>query len=173
MSSYPLITLGSRFSTTLRSLADGDNALDQALSEDLIQQVADDLDVNFASGRHDIFTTALTIWGFLAQVLSGSKSCVAAVARIMVLRVGLALSPCSANTGAYCKARGKLPERFLQERTHTVGAAIEDHAPESWRWHGRRVLLVDGFDCTLADTPENQAAYPQPSSQKPGLALSP
>jgi putative transposase len=33
------------------------------------------------------------------------------------------------------------------------------------------VLLVDGFDCTLPDTPANQAVYPQPSSQKPGLGF--
>ncbi len=89
----------------------------------------------------------------------------------MVLRVGLSLPPCSANTGAYCKARHKLPEPFLRELTHTVGAAVEDQAPESWRWHRQRVLLVDGFTCTLADTKDNQAVYPQPSSQKRGLGF--
>jgi hypothetical protein len=171
MPSYALITLGSRFTATLQTVAHGDAALEQALSPELIQRVADDLDVHFAGGPNDIFTPALTLWGFLAQVLSSSKSCVAAVARLMVLRVGLALSPCSANTGAYCKARGKLPEPFLRALTHTVGAALEDQAPEAWRWYGRRVLLVDGFTCTLPDTPANQAVYPQPSSQKPGLGF--
>jgi hypothetical protein len=81
------------------------------------------------------------------------------------------LPPCSANTGAYCKACHKLPEPFLRELTHTVGAAVEDQAPESWRWHRQRVLLVDGFTCTLADTKDNQAVYPQPSSQKRGLGF--
>jgi putative transposase len=171
MPSYPLITLGSRFTSTLQTFTSGDASFEQALSEELIQRVADDMDVHFAGGRNDIFTPVLTLWGFLAQVLSSSKSCVAAVARIMVLRVAVALPPCSANTGAYCKARGKLHEPFLRELTHTVGAAIEDQAPESWRWHGHRVLLVDGFDCTLPDTPENQAVYPQPSTQKPGLGF--
>jgi hypothetical protein len=172
MPSYPMIPLGSRFTTTLQTFASGATAFDQALSEELIQQIADDQDVHFGAGTNDIFTPALTLWGFLAQVLSGSKSCVAAVARVMVLRVGLGLLPCSASTGAYCKARAKLPERFLQELTHTVGAAVEDHAPEAWRWYGHRVLLVDGFECTMADTPANQAVYPQPSSQKPGLGFS-
>jgi putative transposase len=170
MPSYPLITLGSRFTSTLKTFSTGD-AVEQTLSEELIQRVADDLDVHFAGGPNNIFTPALTLWGFLAQVLSGSKSCVAAVARIMVLRVGLSLPPCSANTGAYCKARHKLPEPFLRELTHTVGTAVEDQAPESWRWHRRRVLLVDGFTATLPDTPANQAAYPQPSSQKRGLGF--
>lgn len=171
MPSYPLITLGSRFSTTLKTFSLGDAIGDQTLSDALIQRVADDQQVRFAGGPRDIFTPALTLWGFLAQVLSGSKSCVAAVARIMVLRVGLSLPPCSANTGAYCKARHKLPEPFLRELTHIVGAAVEDQAPESWRWHGQRVLLVDGFTCTLPDTKANQAAYPQPSAQKPGLGF--
>jgi putative transposase len=171
MPSYPIITLGSRFSSTLQTVADGDASFDQSLSEELIEQVAERLDVQFGTGAHDIFTPTLTLWGFLAQVLSGSKSCVAAVARIMVLRVGLALPTCSAHTGGYCKARAKLPEGFLRELTHTVGSAIEDQAPDSWRWQGRRVLLVDGFTCTMPDTPANQAVYPQPSSQKPGLGF--
>jgi hypothetical protein len=155
MPSYPMIPLGSRFTTTLQTFASGAATFDQALSEELIQHLADDQDVHFGAGTNDIFTPALTLWGFLAQVLSGSKSCVAAVARVMVLRVGLGLLPCSAHTGAYCKARAKLPERFLQELTHSVGAAIEDHAPEAWRWHGHRVLLVDGCECTMPDTPAN------------------
>jgi len=171
MPSYPLITLGSRFTSTLQSFSHGDAVGEQTLSEAVIQRVADDLDVHFGGGHHDIFTPALTLWGFLAQVLSGTKSCVAAVARIMVLRVGLSLPPCSANTGAYCKARQKLPARFLRALTHTVGAAVEDQAPDAWRWHGRRVLLVDGFECSLPDTKDNQAAYPQPRSQKPGLGF--
>ncbi len=33
------------------------------------------------------------------------------------------------------------------------------------------MLLVDGFTCTLADTKDNQAVYPQPSSQKRGLGF--
>lgn len=32
-------------------------------------------------------------------------------------------------------------------------------------------MLVDGFTVTAADTPVNQAAYPQPPSQEPGLGF--
>ena len=35
-------------------------------------------------------------------------------------------------------------------------------------WSNR---MVDGATMTLADTEENQAAYPQPNSQKPGLGF--
>ncbi len=104
-------------------------------------------------------------------VLSIGYSCVAAVARVMVLRIALGLPPCSANTGAYCKARAKLPEDFLRGLTYLVGDAVEDQAPDGWRWRGRRVLLADGCEVTAADTPANQKEYPQPGSQKPGLGF--
>lgn len=171
MSSYLPVPLGSRFTTTLQAFAQGQGRFDEALPETQVQKVADDLDVHFGNHPGNVFTPALTLWTFLTQVLSGSKTCVAAVARTIVLRVVLGLTPCSAYTGAYCKARRKLPEPFLQRLTYTVGEAIEDGAPEHWRWHGRRVLLVDGFTSTMTDTPENQRAYPQPKSQKPGLGF--
>ena len=171
MSSYQPVPLGSRFATTLESFAQGQGRFDEALPETQIQQVADDLDVHFGNRPGNVFTPALTLWTFLTQVLSGSKTCVAAVARTIALRMALGLMPCSAYTGAYCKARRKLPEPFLRGLTYTVGEAIEDRAPEHWRWHGRRVLLVDGFESTMADTPENQREYPQPKSQQPGLGF--
>ena len=172
MPSYPILPLRSRFTTTLDTFVHDPNSLfDQALSEDLIQQIADDENLHFADGEEDVYTPAITLWAFLTQVLSGCKSCVAAVARVMILRIALGLPPCSANTGAHCKARAKLSENFLQRLTYAVGDAVEDNAPDGWRWRGRRVLLVDGFTVTAADTRANQKVYPQPSSQKPGLGF--
>jgi hypothetical protein len=87
----------------------------------------------------------------------------------MVLLVAMGREPCSAATGAYCKARAKLPERLLRRLTYQVGAKLDDQAPDDWRWLKRRVLLVDGTTVTLADTPPNQRAYPQARTQKKGL----
>ena len=39
------------------------------------------------------------------------------------------------------------------------------------RWHGLVLKAVDGTSVQLMDTPENQAGYPQPSSQKPGCGF--
>ncbi len=36
---------------------------------------------------------------------------------------------------------------------------------------GYNVVLVDGLTVQMPDTPENQAVFPQPSSQKPGLGF--
>lgn len=170
MPSYLPSTLGSRFSSSHSQLIAGDGLpIAEVLLEAEIQQAAEA--VGFDFGANPIYTSAITLWAFLTQALSGSTSCLAAVARVLVLRSALELPPCSANTGAYCKARARLSEAFLQELTYQVGETVEDQAPDAWRWHGRRVLLVDGFQSTMLDTADNQAVYPQPKSQKPGLGF--
>jgi hypothetical protein len=169
MRSYPLCSLGSRFTSALKQLTDGDGlAVADLIPEVEIQQAAG---ANFAGDAHAIYTPAVTLWAFLTQCLSRSKSCMSAVARVLVLRTALELPPCSANTGAYCKARAKLPEALLERLTYQVGDLVEDQAPDRWRWQGRRVLLADGFESSMHDTPANQAAYPQPKTQKPGLGF--
>jgi hypothetical protein len=173
MSFYPPRALGSRFSGALQGFRvdDSGQSFTQALPAEVIDAAARSTQLDFAGGADAIYTPAVTLWAFLAQVLSGSKSCVAAVARVMVLRLALGLPACSAHTGGYCKARAKLAEPFLQQLTYTVGDHVEDQAPDTWRWHGRRVLLADGTEVTLPDTPENQQAYPQPNTQQPGLGF--
>src|SRR6202040_4407179 len=75
------------------------------------------------------------------------------------------------SSGAYCKARAKLPESLLRRLTLQVGAALEQQVPEAWRWKGRRVLLADGCEVSMPDTEANQQAYPQLHNQKPGLGF--
>jgi hypothetical protein len=165
-------SLGSRFTALLHSFAQDDGLpFASALTEHDIQRAADAEGVDFGSQHDDVYTSAVTLWAFIGQVLSGRKSCVAAVARIIALRIAMGLPPCSAATGAYCKARAKFPEPFLRGLTYQVGREVEDQAPAHWRWHNRRALLVDGTTATLPDTPENQAAYPQQRRQKPGLGF--
>src|SRR5262249_40572703 len=141
MLSYPAQPLGSRFTTILHAFAhDPGLPFDQALPETTSQQAAADYHLDFAQGPDALYTPAVTLWAFVAQVLSAGKSCVAAVARVMVLRIMRGLPPCAPHTGGYGKARAKLPEGFLRQLTYQVGEAVEDQAPDSWRWHGRRVL---------------------------------
>jgi hypothetical protein len=52
-----------------------------------------------------------------------------------------------------------------------TGRAVEEAAPRQWRWHGHRVLDVDGSTFTMPDTPENQAEYPQVPGQRPGCGF--
>jgi hypothetical protein len=40
-----------------------------------------------------------------------------------------------------------------------------------WQWHGRNVFIVDGSHVSMPDTPQNQANYPQPEAQRPGIGF--
>jgi hypothetical protein len=158
--------------TALRDLADGDpQLLHRALGGLDLDAACARHGVDFGAGPDHVYTPPVTLWVFVTQCLSAGKSCVAAVARLIVLPVALGQPPCSAATGAYCKARAKLPEALLRDLATGLGAALERDAPEAWRWHGRRVVLADGSTLSMPDTPDNQRVYPQPGRQKPGLGF--
>ena len=129
--------------------------------------------VEAASGRWrgPIYTAAVTVWTFLAQCLSPDGSCREAVSRMIAWRVANGLSSPSADNSAYCTARGNLPEEACRELLRGTGREVEAEAPASWLWKGRRVVLADGATVTMADTPENQAEYPQQSGQAPGCGF--
>jgi len=143
------------------------------LTENAIQTAFDNEDIAFAEDEDAVFTPAVTLWAFLSQVLfkDEHRSCVAAVARVAVLLTALARSPCSSNTGAYCRARGKLSGKVIRQITIRVGEGCENKLGKEWLWHGRHVRLVDGSTVSMPDTPENQEAYPQNTQQKEGLGF--
>jgi hypothetical protein len=85
--------------------------------------------------------------------------------------VACGLSPCANDTGAYCKARARLPEELLHELVHRTGRGLADKAEKQWLWKGRRVKVVDGTGLSMPDTPGNQAEYPQPEKIAPGLGF--
>jgi hypothetical protein len=116
-----------------------------------------------------IYSPAVTVWVFLAQCLSRDHSCRDAVAQLIAWRVARGLSPCSADTGAYCTARDALPEEACLQLVRDTAAAPEN-LPSAWLWLGRNVVLGDST-ITMADTPENQAEYPQMASQAPGCGF--
>jgi hypothetical protein len=118
-----------------------------------------------------IFSPLVTLWVFLGQVLSPDHSCRAAVARLLAHRAAHGQRPCSARTGAYCRARQRLPEEFFSAAACAVGRGLDARSDRRWRWKGRRVYLFDGTTATMPDTPENQAAYPQVYNQGPGLGF--
>jgi hypothetical protein len=53
--------------------------------------------------------------------LSADHSCRAAVARLIAHRISRGQSPCSGETGAYCQARKRLPEKFFSAVACLVG----------------------------------------------------
>lgn len=118
-----------------------------------------------------IYSPAVTIWVFLSQCLSSDHSCREAVAQLIAWRLAKGQKPCSAETGAYCTARERIPEEACRELMRETGRAVDDEAPAQWRWLGHRVLDVDGSTITMPDTPENQAEYPQVPGQRRGCGF--
>jgi hypothetical protein len=148
-------------------LQDGELPFTNVLTEGVIAQALATL-----TGWLDrIFSPLVTLWVFLGQVLSADHSCRAAVARLLAHRLARGQSPCSPETGAYCQARQRLPEAFFAEVARQTGRALDDAVEPQWLWKRRRVYVYDGSSASMPDTPQNQSAYPQPGTQKPGLGF--
>jgi Transposase DDE domain len=143
------------------------------LREETIQAAFQEEGADFGQEDDAVYTPAITLWTFLSQVFfkEEQRSCVAAVSRLIVLLVSLGRKPCSENTGAYCRARAKLPEAAFRRIVYQVADGCEDALPDEWRWKRRRAFLVDGCTVSMPDTPENQVAYPQPNTQQEGVGF--
>jgi DDE family transposase len=126
---------------------------------------------NGVAYRDRVFSPATTIWGFLSQVLSDDHSCRDAVARVIAHRAASGAPACSPNTASYCNARGRLRTAVLRTLATRTAEQLQAGATREWNWNGRRVFIADGSHVSMPDTPENQAAYPQPSAQRPGLGF--
>lgn len=161
----PTVTLTRAFASFLH---DEGLPFSQALPSAAIEQAFADAGVDFGSATRAVFTPAVTLWAFLSQVVEQDKSCRAAVLRVLAQRLASGQTPCSIDTAAYCRARAQLPAAVLRRLTLALGRNLEAQVPQDWRWLGKQVVFVDGTTLTMADTPENQAVYPQLSSQVPG-----
>ena len=118
-----------------------------------------------------VYTPLTTVRLLLSQALDADPSLCQAVSHLLAERAAQGLDAISARTGAYSQARQRLPEGVLPRLTRHAGAALLGQAPAAWRWKGRDVKIVDGTTLSLADTPANQAAYPQPPHERPGLGF--
>ena len=149
-------------------LQDGDLPFCNILSEQSVAEALDAIETVFLDR---IYSPLITLWVFLGQVLSQDHSCRAAVARLIAHRISRKQRVCSADTGAYCMARKRLPETFFSDVARQTGRALETNVKEQWLWKRRRVLAYDGSTVSMPDTKENQEAYPQPPQQKRGVGF--
>lgn len=56
----------------------------------------------------------------------------------------------------------------MRELFYLVGQQLEDKAKGQMLWQGRNVKIVDGSTVLMADTPSNQATFPQVANQQEG-----
>lgn len=121
--------------------------------------------------RERLYPPTVALSMFMRQVLEADGSCQKAVNGWAAQRAADGLSPCSVRTGGFCRARQRLPLAMVSALTRETGRLLSDNAPAPWLWRRRAVKLVDGTGISMPDTPENQALYPQPNSQAPGVGF--
>ncbi len=138
----------------------------EVLTGEAIEQAFARRDALFA--QNHVFSTAIVLWAFLAQVLRGGRgaACAAAVTDIAIYPQQTAGRVPSGDTGDYCRARAKLNLTALHELVVEAAQQLEDGADPSWHRQGLHAKLIDGFTFTMPDTPENQAEFPQQKKPK-------
>lgn len=135
------------------------------------QATFDQVESLLPAHRERLLPPTETLAMFMAQALNADGSCQNAVNEFSARRMAGGLSPCSTSTAAYCRARKRLPQAMVSSLVHFTGQAMTASTLPAGTWQGRPVRLVDGTTVPMADTSENQAAFPQPTSQKPGLGF--
>lgn len=121
--------------------------------------------------RERLYPPTVVLSMFMKQVLEADRSCQRAVNAWAAQRAAEGLSIHSIRTGAYCQARQRLPLPMVMALTRASGRLLSTQAQRGWRWRGRAVKLADGTGISMPDTPENQARFPQPSSQAEGVGF--
>lgn len=113
----------------------------------------------------------LVFWTFLWQVAQAGASCREAIRQAQSLCQLAQRKIPPDETSPYCQSRGKIPLECLASIHDGLVRQAHAAVAEKDLWCGHHVLTVDGSTVTLEDTPENQAAYPQQSVQKPGCGF--
>jgi hypothetical protein len=121
--------------------------------------------------RECVYTPEVTLRTFLWQVLSPDHSCRDAVAQLMAHQLQHGGPVPSPETDPYCKARRRLPEEVCARLMREAGKTLDESVSDFGRLAGRPVKLVDGTTLSMPDTRENQAAYPQAKTQRPGVGF--
>jgi len=121
--------------------------------------------------RDRVFNPVTTIWGFLSQALSDDHSCRDALSRIIAHRAANGDAVCSPNTASYCNARSRILTGVLRTLARRTAQELQRSVADEWKWNGRSVFIVDGSHVSMPDTPENQASFPQPEVQQPGIGF--
>ena len=123
------------------------------------------------SSRNRLFTPLVTLKAFIFQSLSTDGSCRQAVSHVLSERLLEGETANSIHTGAYCKARDRLPLVPLQQAVEASGTALHKQADPTWLFKGHNLMVRDGSTLIMPDTPKNQAVFPQQANQKPGLGF--
>lgn len=177
----------TRLSLFHRSLLESEDLpFTSILADERIAEIFEEEGISFGDGDDDVYTPVVALWALLSQVFfkGEQRSCLAAVVRVAALFLSLGRLISSVHTGAYCRARRKISAEVVRRISGAVTTEAFERAamgevarqgdaglgPAS-EYAGGRLIMVDGFTVTAADTEENQAEYPQNPAQKEGLGF--
>jgi hypothetical protein len=111
--------------------------------------------------RERLLGPATTLGLFMLQVLHGNVAC----------RCVRHLAAMDFTDTAYVNARMRLPLELFAQLAWMLAGAARELSDTFGRWHGHRVLLIDGSGLSMPDTPELQRRFCQPGRQKPGCGF--
>lgn len=117
------------------------------------------------------FSPLVMVWCMIRQAIFPDQTCGAVLAWLSAARSAVGLDLLSSHTGGYCSARKRLDTEVFPKLAMRVASALTEDRKAGDLWCNRRVLVADGSSFSMPDTPENQASFPQPSSQKPGCGF--
>lgn len=124
-----------------------------------------------AHSRRRFFPQAVTFWAFLSQVMSPGSPCRETVRKVQAWHAARRLPRPGSDTGAYCRARGRLSADTLKSIHRHTADELQRRVSSDQLWHGRPVKVVDGTGISMPDTPKNQKAFPQSCTQKRGCGF--
>ena len=110
-------------------------------------------------------------WAWLAQLLEANASCTKGLSLIQSWCRVLNLPVPGSDTSAYCRARKRIKNAFLIQIDQKIKQALNARIQPQNLWRGHQLKAIDGTKVTLMDTPGNQKAYPQHTSQKEGCGF--
>ena len=120
--------------------------------------------------RRRILSLENTFWAFFSQILDSDGSCAAVVRQLQAHAAATNTPTPSSSSSAYCQARAKLDERLLVDVLANTAQQLQAKG-QPYRWHKRRVVVVDGTGLSMPDTAENQREWPQSARQQPGCGF--
>jgi hypothetical protein len=158
----------SRLAPAVDSLVqDSSTWFEKLIDHSLFKGLFDEFAHQLKPSRNRIYTPLVTLWMFVIQCLDSDASCSAILA--------LWISRCSqvkqhknvsSRTGAYCRARMRLPGAWIESLTCTLGQKLEEIS-RPWLWKGFHVQIVDGTSFHIPDTSKNRDAYPSLRKNSP------
>jgi hypothetical protein len=111
--------------------------------------------------RDRILDPVTTIHLFILQILCGNTACTHLPR----------LTSREFTASAYCQARARLPLRVITTLVARIGMAWQETMTTTGRWHGHRIVLVDGSSFSMPDTPALQQHFGQSGVQKKGCGF--